>query len=293
VSDNEAMSVPHETLLETSVLYKLRDAELDKLCGRSKIWTGLSSLFEIVAGVPPLTAPNAENEFRARRSALRRWRDWITPARTIWRTPAEARCAAFGQSTRDHYDAFRTVTNVLIESTSLAECESRIHDLSKRAKRVPTLDWFRGERQRLHDDFRRVLQQSVRLARAVTSEQVRATGETDSRRQAQIDRTVRVFQHTVGDSERFTLLAIAEQAGAWDGKLPERGAFEAVLEIERQVRKQYDGSVDPWIRAYSTYVTHRVVSGNAARDGDSLDLDQLTYLKPGAVDRSWRPMMMN
>jgi hypothetical protein len=271
-----------EYVLDTNALYRLSDDILHDLeATTARLTVGLGTLFEVVAGIPDKRAGNADHEFRCRRAAVRRWQRWITPARTIWLSPSEARLRAFGKPVVDHYDAFREILRVLAKCDTLRHFEGEIARLSARTTRVPPLDWYRKERGRLHREFRRVLRQSIHRTRETSLEQIPANvGETDRRAQRRIERDLRTYQTAVGDTERLTLLVLAQQAGLWDGELPESSAYEAVLAIEQQVRPMFDGSVDAYIRAYSLYITRRSVTGSDARDGDSLDLDQFVYLRP-------------
>ena len=85
-----------EYLLDTSALRRLNAGDFSALEGLA-LGGGLSTLFEILAGMPRVGSSRVEAEFRSRRNALRHWQRWITPARTLWLTPAQMRARAFGR----------------------------------------------------------------------------------------------------------------------------------------------------------------------------------------------------
>jgi hypothetical protein len=266
-------------LLDTSALRALSARDFTDL-EAVKLSVGLSTLFETLAGMPRVGSPGAEAEFRSRRNAVRHWQRWITPARTFWLTPAQMRVRAFGRVESDNNTGFREVLRIAADTETLEELEARVGDLSSRSRRVPSLDFLREQRKRLHADFARLLKQGVEQVKRVTIAELGTRGYEDLRTARRMEREFRVFQTESGDTARFTLLALAEQAGVWDGQLPDSDLYEAVLDIEKRIREVYDGSVDPYIHAYSAHLTACALRGGDARAGDSLDLDQFVYVQP-------------
>ncbi len=268
-----------EYLLDTSALRALNDSDVARLEG-VRLSVGLSTLFEVLAGMPRLGSSGAEAEFRSRRNAVRRWQRCITPARTFWLTPAQMRVRAFGRVESDNSRGFREVLRIAADTATLEELERRVGDLSSRSRRIPSLDFLREQRKRLHTDFGRFVKQGVAQVKRVTITELNARGYEDPRTARRMEREFRIFQTETGDTARFTLLALAEQAGVWGGQLPDSNLYEAVLAIEKRIREVYDGSVDPYIDAYSAYLTTCTLRGGDARTGDSLDLDQFVYIQP-------------
>src|SRR5262245_54269255 len=104
-----------EYLLDTSALRTLNGGDFATLEG-VKLSVGLSTLFEIVAGMPRVGSSGAEAEFRSRRNAVRHWQRWITPARTVWLTPAQVRVRAFGRIESDSNTGFREVLRIAADT---------------------------------------------------------------------------------------------------------------------------------------------------------------------------------
>jgi hypothetical protein len=171
----------------------------------------------------------------------------------------------------------------MLSSEDLTTFERRLLELSDRARHVPSLSFLRAERKRVHESFPTAMRFAREHFKTVTYAELEKKA-IQERERTQTARQLQAYSALSGDSERYTLLALAEEAGVWDGRLPKTNLYKATVEVEQDVRKVYDGSVDLYIRAYSAYSARKYLQGGDAKTNDSLDLDLFAYLRPG--DRS-------
>lgn len=270
-----------EIQLDVNVLRGTPDSVFETLAARRvPVWIGLSVLFEIIAGTGMRAGEAAERDFRARQTALRRWREWITPARTIWLTPAEMRCRAFGLDVAPDSSARVGVVeaiNVMLQSSGAMEFESTLATLSSRSRAVPSLQFLKAERIRLRQGFPDALRAAFSHLRTVMPKATRS----DEQATGDPFRIYLAGAALSGDLDRFALLKLAELVGAWDGDLPATGLFQATLDAEEKIRERYDGSIELYVKAYACYFARTLLQGGDAKVNDSLDLDLFIYLRPG------------
>jgi len=274
-----------EFMLDTGVFHSLTKPQVQQLL-RNKRYVQLTASivvpFELVSGIPEREAPSSEKEFRLRKAALSKYERLVGTEGTYWDEPHILKTRAFGVKVSTQVpSSFQILVKACAECESIDEVEAIITEARSLSSSMPSLNWLRQQSDAVSEGFSKSFEVGMKLVQEVTKSQLPRDKKRkiSPRERKKLVRDLVPYLHDIGDLKMYVFLALAEDAGAWNGNLPSSELYEACTEIAQELRACYDGSLDLYIDAFASYYTEKWLDGGGPHRNDSFDLDHILYLR--------------
>ena len=278
-----------EFLLDTGVFRSLTKSKFERLLNikqHVRLTASIVVPFELLSGIPEREAPTVEKEFRVRRAALSKYESLVGTEGTYWNEPHILKARAFGiKETTKAPISFQLLIKACIECESIDEVEAITKKAQSLSASMPSLDWLRQQADAVSENFGKSFDIGMNLVQTVTKSQLPQDKKMSAQSQKKMVRGFVPYLHEAGNLRLYAFLSLAEIAGAWNGKLPNSGLYEACTKIEDLLKARYDGSLDIYIDAFASYWMEKWLDGGEPHRNDSFDLDHILYLRREDTDQ--------